>query len=334
MPSFEFADCPTKLALAAASGTQEQSGSVRCTLRNTSARRQTARIRIEPIGSAKPSWFALDGAPSTAPLEIERDIDAGGTLSLAAAVTVPPKSPAGSYTFRLRVTSEAAPDTDFAEGPAIAFDVAAWNEPSPVKAKVPWWAIVTAVLLVLVVGGAAVFLAWPKGLDPALVRGKSFGEAQQIAAAEGFPDIKAQPGKAAGNDPTRQIVVGVGKDKAGVTVLLVDQGVPLPDLEGQPAIAAAKVLIDLGVLPAQSPQFDSRSDIADGAVSKTIPQAPGAVALGGTVTLVLNNKPNSGGGGTINPCLRNIHLCVDTGPVLNLQRQLNRDGLIFARPSQ
>lgn len=332
MPSFEFADCPTRLDLVLAADGGVQSGSLKCTLRNSSTRRQTARIRIEPLGGARPEWFTLAGAAPTSPLEIEQDIDAGNTLTVEAAVKIRPQAAAGSHSFRLRVTSESAPDTDFAEGPAVAFEVAAPKAPEPKPTKFPWWAIAAAVVLLVVIGGAVAFLAWPKGLDVALVKGKPFAEAKAIAAAKGFPDIKAEPGKPGGYDPAQQIVVDVGKDASGATVLLVDPGVAVPELARASAVDAARKLIDIGILPNQNPQFDSRSDFADGVVTRTIPPAPTPVALGGSVTIVLNNKPN-GGGGPVNPCLRNIRDCVQIDRAWNkgifsqdIQRQLIRPG--------
>lgn len=327
MPSFEFADCPSRLELTA--GAEAQAGSLRCTLRNASPRRQTARIRIEPLGEARPAWFALTDAPATSPLELEQDIDAGGTLTVAAAVKVPAGTPAGAHAFRLRVTSESAPDTDFAEGPAIAFVVAAPKAEPPKPAKFPWWAIAVAVVMLVIIGGAVAFLAWPRGLDVALVKGKPLAAAQAIAAEKGWPGLASAPGKPEGNDPAAQIVVGLGKDAAGAPLLLVDPGVAVPDLTRNSAVDAAKALIALGILPNQNPQFDSRSDIADGVVTRTIPPASTPVALGSSVTIVLNNKP-SGGGGGVTPC-RNIRDCLQvTQPwdsrifTPDIQRQLVR----------
>ncbi|MBW8886155.1 MAG: RICIN domain-containing protein, partial [Fibrobacteres bacterium] len=162
MPTFEFADCPTSLDLAATPDTREQVGSVRCTLRNTSSRKQGARIRVEPLGGAEAKWFALADAPATAPLEIEQDIDAGGTLTVTAAVKVPGGASAGNQTFRLRVISETAPDTDFAEGPAISFNIAALAEPEVKRTPFPWWAVVVGLVMLLAVGGAVGYLLWPK----------------------------------------------------------------------------------------------------------------------------------------------------------------------------
>lgn len=291
MPSYEFADCPTRLALTVAADTQEQTGAVKCTVRNTTARRQTVRLRIEPQGDLKPEWLAFTGAPPTSPREIEQDLAPEGTFTAEVTAKIPPRTPPGGRTFRLRATSESSPDIDFTDGPAIAVDIAAWKEPEAPKRGLPLWAFAAAAAFVLVVGSVIAYLAWPRGLDPRLVVGKPFPQAAEIAKAQGYANIAAIPGQAGGNDPARRIVIGVGKDAAGATALLVDPGVPVPaDLAGRSVVEAVKRLIDIGILPSENPQFDSRTDMADNVVTRTIPPAPTPVALGGSVTIVLNRR--------------------------------------------
>lgn len=321
MPSFEFADSPTRLDLALAAGGGEQTGGIHATLRNNSSRRQAVRIRVEPLGGARAEWFTIAGAAPTSPLEIEQDIDAGSTLTVNVTARIPPGAPGGSHGFRLRVTSEEFPDTDFAEGPAVAFDVAAPKPADVQKPKFPWWAVAAAVTLVLVVGSVVGWFFWPRDLDVALVRGKPFADAKLIAAERGFPDVKAVPGEPAGHDPAQQIVVNVSKDATGATVLLVDPGIPVPDVARQPAVAAARRLIDAGILPNENPQFDSRSDFADGVAVRTIPPATTPVALGGSVAIVLNNKPNGGGGVIVDP----VRVCRNFRDCLQVQQPWTRD---------
>lgn len=318
MPSFEFADCPTRLPLTLAADTQEQAGAIHCTIRNTTAKRQTARLHIEAKDDLKPEWFSFVGAPPTSPREIEQDIAAEGTFTAQVMAKIPPKTPPGARTFRLRATSEASPDVDFTDGPAIAIDIAAWKEPETKRQGLPLWAYGVVALFVLGVIGVIAYLAWPRGLDPSLVRGKPFSEAAAIASNAGYANIKAVRGQAEGHDPARQIVVGVGKDEVGATALLIDPGVPIPaNLARRRVVDAVKLLLDVGILPNQNPQFDSRSDMPDGVVTRTIPQAPTAVALGGAVTIVLNRRPDGSG----KPCVPLIACLPDlVGPRKNLDR--------------
>lgn len=325
MPSFEFADCPTGLPLTVAADTQEQAGAINCTIRNTTARRQTVRLRIETQGDLKPEWFAFAGAPPTSPREIEQDIAPEGTFTAQVTAKIPPRTPPGGRTFRLRATSEASPDIDFTDGPVVAVDIAAWKEPAVEKRKLPLWAFAIAAAFVLAVGGVIAFFAWPRGLDPRLVTGKPFSEAAAIARAQGYANVTALPGQAGGNDPARQIVVGVGKDASGATALLIDPGVPVPgDLAGKQVVEVVKRLLDVGILPNQNSQFDSRSDMAEGVVTRTIPPSPAAVALGGTVTVVLNRRP----GGPEPPC-RPLIACLGeiVGPRMVLDRSVLPSGI-------
>jgi hypothetical protein len=285
MPSFEFADCPTRINLTVAADTQAQAGSLACTIRNTTARRQTGRIRVEPIGGAQAEWFSLTEAHSTSPREIEQDFAANGTLTIQVAVKVPPKTPPGSQTFRLRVTSETAPDTDYAEGPAVALEIAPFVEPAaPSKTVVPWWAFAVIGLFIVLVLGAVIWLAWPTTLDPKLVVGKPFAEAAKIAEDNGIRGVKAVSGDPWGNDPAQQIVVGVSDASR---TLLVDDGVKVPDtIKGRTYTEAAGILLDRGVVPNYA-MGQVEINQAVGTVITTQPPPGTAVALGHVITVIL-----------------------------------------------
>jgi len=288
MPSFAFADCPTRLDLSLAAGTGEQTGSLSCTLRNTTAKRQTARIRIEALEGAKPAWFQLAGAPPTSPLEIEEDIAAGGTLTVGLDARVPAGTPAGTGSVRLRAISETAPDTDFTEGPAIGFTIAApAAPPAPTKSTFPWWAVAVAAALVLVVVGAVTYLAWPSTLDPKLVIGKPLAEAQKIASEKGFEGIAVETGEAWGNNPADQVVVGYSPQRSAFSV---DNGVSVPpDILGRPYAEAVQLLLDRGLLPA--PVVLGMIGGPPGHVMQTIP-APGVpLPMGAPITIVVGAVP-------------------------------------------
>jgi hypothetical protein len=290
MPSFEFADCPTRINLTVAADTQTQTGSLACTIRNTTARQQTGRVRIEPIGGARAEWFSLTEATATSPREIEQDFAANGTLTIQVAVKVPPKTPPGNQTFRLRVTSEASPDTDYAEGPAVALEIAPFVEPvTPSKTVVPWWAFAVVGLFIVLVLGAVTWLAWPTApppapLDQKQLLGKPLADAMKTVKDHGIAEVKAQSGDAWGFDPAQRIVVGVADE--GRT-LFVDDGVKVPDtLRGHTYIEAAGILLDRGVVPNYAMgQVDSRQPV--GTVITTQPEPGTAVALGHVITVIL-----------------------------------------------
>jgi hypothetical protein len=165
MPSFEFADCPTRLDVAEATqgGERIQKGTLALTVRNRTERSRIGRITIEAGGAAKPDWFSFEGALPTNPREIERDFAAKGTETIRANLQVPSGAPAGSHVFRVRVTAEDDPDNDFTISPNVAFDVAA-SAPAPQpKENFPWWAIAVAAALVLIIGGVALYMLMTPG---------------------------------------------------------------------------------------------------------------------------------------------------------------------------
>lgn len=286
MPSFEFADCPTRIDLTVAADTQAQSGTLNATVRNVTAQRQIGRIRIEALGDAKPEWFSLAGAPATSPREIEQDFAPSGTLTVQVAVKVPPKTPAGVRTFRLHVNSEAVPDTDFAAGPAVSIDIAPWVEPAaPAKSGLPWWAFAIAGVFVAAVLGTVAWLAWPSGLDPKLVVGKSLVEARKIAADRGFRQIGVETGDAWGNNPADRVVVGV---RAAGPTLLVDDGVTLPrEILGQPYNRVVQIMLDRGVFPALVLGVPG----PEGVVVMTNPPPGVPVAMGTPVVVTVGTRP-------------------------------------------
>ena len=329
MPSFEFADCPTRLDLTAApDGTR--TGSLRCTLRNTSSRRQTMRIRIEALSGARSDWFNLATAPPTSPLEIEEDIAAGSTLTVEALVKVPPQPAATDHAFRLRVTSEAQPDTDFAEGPAVAFHIDA-TERREVKRPFPWWAVAVAAVFLLVVAGGVAYLMWPR-LELDMVRGHPLEEAKAIAAKHGFANIGAKPGEPEpGHDPAQQIVVALGKDDTtGATILLFDPGVLVPKVARSDPRDAQQALTQKGFTASIVAETSHVDGFGDTEVTRTSPPEEQPAAMGSAVTVMVNmKKPNSGGGGGGGVGPGGIHPCtpwpacilvIEVDPVLSPPR--------------
>ncbi len=180
MPSFEIADCPTRLPMTETSegGAPVQKGTLTLTVRNQTDRLRGGRITIEPQDTVQPAWFAFDGATPTSPQEIERDFDAKGSATVRVNLSVPRGEAPASHVFRVRVTAEDDPDNDFTSGPNVAFEVAAWKEAPPPREKFPWWAIAVAAVLVLVVGGAVAYLLMRPGdrVVPQIV-GEAWGDA-------------------------------------------------------------------------------------------------------------------------------------------------------------
>ncbi|MBI1169998.1 hypothetical protein GC209_01245 [bacterium] len=311
MPTFEFADCPTRLDLSKPDALGVQAGSVTCSVRSTAANRQAGRVRIEPDAGARPEWFAIAGGLATSPLELEQDFAAGGAVSVTVQVTIPAGAPAGRKTFRLRVTAEQKPDTDFAIGPAIGFDIVAPAAPPP-PPKVPVWAYAVIAVLVVALAGAGAYMFWPKHkLDPRLVAGRTLADAQRIAATEGYPNIGNQPApEPDGYEPGT--VSGVGVGPGGATVLLTDPGVTVPTgLRNQNIIIAVQKLANIGLVVAPAVANDASLD--NNVVASVTPHEGSVVKLGETIQVAVNEKP--GTGPVTNPCKINPRLCVIDPPI-------------------
>lgn len=164
MPSFQISDAPTQLQMqpAGADGVIPPA-KVSFTLRNMGARAQTGRIRVEPQSGADAAWFAITGAPATSPAEIEKEFAFGGNEAIEVTVAPPKGAPAGKYGLRLKVAAEEDPDTDFAEGPTVGFDLAAPPVVVTPHKPFPWWIVAVAAVLVLVAAGVGGFFIW-KGM--------------------------------------------------------------------------------------------------------------------------------------------------------------------------
>lgn len=165
MPSFQISDAPVRLDLPepGADGAR-QAGRIRFTVRNMGPRAQAGRIRVEPTKGADPGWFSLAGATGTSPAEVELEFDYGGTHDVEVQVLPDAAARAGSYGFKLKVIAEIDTDVDVAEGPEVAFTVKeAPAAPAQTPGKFPWWAVAVAAVMVLLVGGAALWFVLRPG---------------------------------------------------------------------------------------------------------------------------------------------------------------------------
>jgi len=336
MPTFEFADCPTSVKIDAPSGAGEQTGRLNCTIRNMAQSRQTGRIRIEPQGSAKAAWFSLGGAVQTSPLELEQDFAPGGAMTVQVIIKVPPDTPPGSQTFRLRVTSEQTPDTDFADGPTVAFEIAPTKTAPVPPPAFPLWAIAVAAALVIVVVGAILWISlWPSKptINANDFKGKIVADARKIATDRGYSPITQEIGQPGGFD-VGYVNDAAANDQGGI-VLKTDPGVTIPPVKGQNALAAVQKLAGLGILVKAPPATEQNAALQDDEVIRTDPAEGTPVKLGATITMTINNKPVSG----TNPptrwfCLRHRDLCrPNTGYVQplpsSIEKRLQMNSLIL-----
>jgi hypothetical protein len=112
---------------------------------NVSGRALRANFVLLPDDPKTATWLTLKVPPSY-------DFTNENALTqVGVALAAPAGTAAGTFTFKLRALSAERPDDDFTDSPAVAFTVG----PAPVKAPFPWWAIIVAVLIVVVGGGIA-----------------------------------------------------------------------------------------------------------------------------------------------------------------------------------
>jgi PASTA domain len=144
-------DRPLSFSVTAAGGAVnlDDSGEAKAsfTVTNASSRAVTGELLAKPREPAKPEWFSIVG-------ESIRDFTPNATDGVVVKLDVPPGSPPGSYSFRLDAVNEDDPDEDYTEGPFVAFDVAA----PPAQKKFPWWILIVAGAVLLILIGVIVWL--------------------------------------------------------------------------------------------------------------------------------------------------------------------------------
>jgi PKD repeat protein len=123
-------------------------GEVVFTVSNIANRAVRGRMQLTPIGQTSGTSLALVG-------ETERDFKANETYPCRVRVGLPSQMVPGRYSFRLDVLNAADPDDDYAEGPAVAFEVDPVVEP---PTTFPWWLIVLVVALMVLTISAIYFL--------------------------------------------------------------------------------------------------------------------------------------------------------------------------------
>lgn len=128
-------------------------GSVHYTVKSLTRTPIDARAVLLPVPAtpADPNhpvtkgWAKIEGKP-------DRHFDVNGEDAFTVLVAVPPKSAAGTYSYRLDVVSAARPD-EGDSSPVVTFKVAA-AEVVPVR----WGLIAAIIAIVLVVGGGMIWL--------------------------------------------------------------------------------------------------------------------------------------------------------------------------------
>ncbi|KAB0681340.1 tectonin domain-containing protein [Aureimonas leprariae] len=242
MPSFEFADCPTRLQLTATPAGDAQEGKLACSVRSIVPRKVAGRVTVEPEGDAKPDWFRIAGAPSTNPREIELTFEPNAALSFEIEARVPAGTPPQAGSFRLEVISEKDTDTDFVRGPAVSFEIQPWSEKPKPAPRAPWRALaVIAAVVVAMIGGIGWALLPSSPGSPTEFVGMEATKALEAARAAMFSNPAAVAGPAAGAKPGT--VTSVALAGNGDLTLYVEPGTRIVSTPA--AVSAAPGEIDL-----------------------------------------------------------------------------------------
>jgi beta-lactam-binding protein with PASTA domain len=132
-------------------------GSVHYTVKSLTRAPIDARGVLIPVPNAPADpnhpvtkgWVKIEGKP-------ERHLDVNAEDAFTVTVAIPPKSPAGTYSYRLDVVSAARPD-EGDSSPVVTFKVDVVEGP-----KTNWGLIAAVVAIVLVVGGVVGWLIMRK----------------------------------------------------------------------------------------------------------------------------------------------------------------------------
>ncbi len=250
-------------------------GAVSFTVTNATTGPIRGRVRVAALNQAASPWLGISG-------DAERDFGPGASQQFTVLVVVPAEAPAGSYSFRLDAVGVANPDEQYAEGPAVTFDVAA---PPPVPAKPFPWLVVAAVAAVVVVVGAVVAFLLLRNVTVPSVVGQPIAQAESTLSAVGLH------------------IEGTAEATASTTPALVLQqdpggGTPAPRNSGVDLVVAV-------LMPTETPtSTPTATATAVPTATPTLPPTATAVPLPvvSSVAVASTTIPAGGTGGSSASC--------------------------------
>jgi beta-lactam-binding protein with PASTA domain len=224
-------------------------GKVQYTVKNVSPIKRDARALVVSMpsapGAVEKGWVKVE--PPT-----DKPIESGKSENYVVTIAVPPKSPPGSYSFRLETVLVSKTDEGDQSQP-LTFNVAAAPPPPPFK----WWIPVVAVIALIIIG-VVVWLLLPKGVAVPDLKGQTPADAKQTLTAAGFvldPEfdpnndlVESSPdlaGKIAAQSPDAG---AKAKKGSTVKVQIGSVSVTVPNVQGQPLEDASKALTQAGLL--------------------------------------------------------------------------------------
>jgi hypothetical protein len=126
VPAFDITTTTSEIPLTAGQGRAD------FTVTNTTGRAISARADLEPLGNTDPTWLKVEGSRT-------RDFADKAAEKITVLVSVPEKTPAGAYSFRLSIvaTSESASEFNQASEPVGFTAPGPVEEPTPVVIITP-----------------------------------------------------------------------------------------------------------------------------------------------------------------------------------------------------
>src|SRR6266545_3967471 len=91
-------------------------GEITVNVTNSTGKPIRALAKLVPLPETKKEWLAISGEP-------ERTLAINGSDQFVVRMTVPAGTSAGKYSWRLNMQSVQDPDTIWAEGPAVSFEL-------------------------------------------------------------------------------------------------------------------------------------------------------------------------------------------------------------------
>jgi PASTA domain len=264
-------------------------GTVHYSVKNVSARPIDARAVLvclpqgDSNNSIQKNWISLDG-------KAERHFAVNGEDTFTANVTVPSKSPAGTYSYRLDVVSAAKPDEGDSSQPT-KFTVVP-GAPPPRK----WGLIAAIIAAVIVVAGIGIWFATRPSTPsvPNLV-GMTVANATTALTSAKLtlnPTQLQVPGSAASVGTVVAQAPAAGTSVAANSSVQISVGVPqkvtVPSLLGMTVAQAQQALPSGLTLGAQSAASAYNASYPVGAIVTQSPAASTSVNSGTTITVTLN----------------------------------------------
>lgn len=267
-------------------------GTAHYSVKNVSARPIDGRAVLvslpqgDPNNAVQKGWVTLAG-------KAERHFEVNGEDTFTVNVTVPPKSPAGSYSYRLDVVSVAKPDEGDSSQPT-RFTVEAAAVPKP-----KWGLIAAIAAIILVVAGIGIALALHKSTPtvPNLVGMTVANAASTLSSAhlQLNPTQQQVPGSAANVGLVVAQSPSAGSDATANTSVQISVGVAqtmtVPNLVGLSVAQAQSALTSSFSLGSQTPAAAYNPGFPVGAIISQTPAAGQNLTATGTTAINVTINP-------------------------------------------